>query len=129
MRTAQWMVTVNMPDGTGQVRHGYLSEGVGDGTHTLQELLERHGPTFRERLERFSTAGVGRNDLIDLRPRYTPRERNGSDQPVDIGAGWLLRCRAFDECESLLPEYLNRRRCGLTFIRSGVDERADGSAR
>lgn len=57
MRTAQWMVTVNMPDGTGQVRHGYLSEGVGDGTHTLQELLERHGPTFRERLERFSTAG------------------------------------------------------------------------
>jgi len=56
MRTAQWMVTVNMPDNTGQVRHGYLSESVADGVHTLQELLERHGPTLREKLERFRSA-------------------------------------------------------------------------
>jgi hypothetical protein len=56
MRTAQWMVTVNMPDKTGQVRHGYLSESVADGVHTLQELLTRHGLTFRERLERFRSA-------------------------------------------------------------------------
>lgn len=56
MRTAQWMVTVNMPDKTGQVRHGYLSESVGNGVHTLQELLTRYGPTFRERLERFRSA-------------------------------------------------------------------------
>jgi hypothetical protein len=50
------MVTVNMPDKTGQVRHGYLSERVGDGVHTLQELLTRHGPTFGERLERLRSA-------------------------------------------------------------------------
>lgn len=56
MRTAQWMVTVNMPDGTGQIRHGYLSESVGDDAHTLQELVDSHGVEFRETLTRFGSA-------------------------------------------------------------------------
>lgn len=52
MRAAQWMVTLNVADKNGQIRHGYLSERYAADVLTLRALLQHHGQTFRSKLER-----------------------------------------------------------------------------
>jgi hypothetical protein len=51
-RTVHWVVTVNVPDGTGHVRHDWLQERYGEGAATLSTLQERHGQRFRDALAR-----------------------------------------------------------------------------